>query len=253
MPRKCAFCPTAASLSGEHLWSAWMGDLFPGDKRFTNKNETGKIVSDWHSSELNWKAKVVCRECNNTWMSAIENDHAKPAMSDLIRGVCDVAITESRALSIALFAFKTAVVFDYMQKTRQPFFSHFVCDRFREALDIPPTVAMWIAGFVPSGKGNVHTCYHEGKPHGKQLELYVCTYSVGHFAFQVMARRCPIFFFLSPWRGFEGVAIPLWPCPQKGFVWPASEALQTVSDFDQFSLRWQRPELHMLAGAPSVR
>src|SRR5271154_5981831 len=109
--RECAFCPETANRSGEHLWSNWINDLVPGRKKFTIRDENGNIVREWQSKELDWKAKVVCQRCNNTWMSDIENDHAKPAMTDLITGKVDVPITESKARSLALFGFKTAVVF----------------------------------------------------------------------------------------------------------------------------------------------
>src|SRR5713101_1714265 len=114
MPKECAFCLETAKLSAEHLWSDWMTALFPGKKRFTSKNEKGEIVADWSSEDLNWKARVVCETCNNTWMSNIETN-AKSAMSGLIRGETGV-ISQSCADSIALFAFKTAVIFDHIRR-----------------------------------------------------------------------------------------------------------------------------------------
>ena len=33
-----------------------------------------------------WKARVVCGDCNNGWMSDLENDHAKPVLTPLITG-----------------------------------------------------------------------------------------------------------------------------------------------------------------------
>lgn len=57
------------------------------------------VISEWVSERLDWKAKVVCEKCNNTWMSDIENNHAKPAVTDLIVGKVDVPIPRSRARS----------------------------------------------------------------------------------------------------------------------------------------------------------
>jgi hypothetical protein len=176
MPKECAFCPATAKLSGEHLWSDWMNDLFPGKKRFTSKNEKGEIIVDRISDNLDWKAKVVCEPCNNTWMSEIESKHAKPAMKDLIAGDLDIPVSQARARSIALFAFKTAVIFDHMKRDREPFFLRSVRHRFREHLAIPPQVRMWMARFVPMGKGEAHACYHEGEISlTNRLKLYVCT------------------------------------------------------------------------------
>ncbi len=98
-----------------------MNDLFPGNKRFTSWNEKGEIANQWGSKALDWTAKVVCKTCNETWMSQIESKHAKPAMTDLIRGKTAVPVSQSRADSIAFFAFKTALIFDYIQRKREPF------------------------------------------------------------------------------------------------------------------------------------
>jgi hypothetical protein len=55
-------------------------------------------------------------------MSDIENNHAKPAMSELIVGNSDVPIETLRARSIALFCFKTAAVIDLISPLDAPFF-----------------------------------------------------------------------------------------------------------------------------------
>lgn len=216
-----------------------MNELFPGKKRFTRKNERGEIVAQWVEPHLNWKARVVCKQCNNTWMSQIEAKHAKPAMVGLIRGDMDMPVTPSIARSLALFAFKTAVVFDHIQRNRSPFFVRSSRYRFARSLAIPFGVSMWMAGFLPMGKGEVQTCYHEGDlSASNHLRLYVCTYAVGHFAFQVVASRQQGFVSLRPAPGFEFVAVPFWPRLHDGVVWPLSDVLRTVGEFDAFSERW---------------
>ncbi len=59
MSQECAFCPSTADLTGEHLWSQWMDDLFPGKKRFTTKNEKGEIIRQWEEAALRWKGCVL--------------------------------------------------------------------------------------------------------------------------------------------------------------------------------------------------
>ncbi len=147
MSRECAFCPETAKLSGEHIWSAWMEELIPGKKVFTTRNEKEEIVSQRMARGLDWTAKVVCKRCNEAWMSEIENKHAKPAMSDLILGR-PTAISHSRAHSLAVFAFKTAVVTDHRQRKREPFFVRATRYRFRESLTVPPRLGIWLASFL---------------------------------------------------------------------------------------------------------
>src|ERR1700677_4836142 len=113
--KECAFCPHTAKLSAEHIVSAWMDELFVGPVK-TKITDTAGFVREWKSSELDWKAKVVCGPCNNTWMSEIESKHAKPVMTPLIKGDSAFPIGSSEAHSLALFAFKTAVVLDHAHR-----------------------------------------------------------------------------------------------------------------------------------------
>jgi hypothetical protein len=236
--KECAFCPETANRSGEHLWSAWIGDLIPGPKKFSIKDEKGEVTSAWTSERLDWKANVVCEKCNNTWMSDIENNHAKPAMTDLIVGKVDVPISQSRARSIALSAFKTAVVFDHLRRDREPFFDRSARHEFRTSLTIPPNVGMWMTGFLPKAKGEAHSCYHEGSiSESERIEMYVCTFNVGHLCIQVVGYKQ---------HGIAGfntkdsyIATRFWPSIADGFVWPdTTNVLRTVADFDTFSTRW---------------
>jgi hypothetical protein len=239
MARECAFCPQTANLSLEHLWSSWMNALFPGKKRFTTKNEKGEIVKQWLSSSLDWKARVVCRQCNNTWMSDLESQHAQPAMTDLIVGKLDFTISQSQSRSLALFAFKTAVIFDHIQGGKPPFFLRSLRHRFASTLAIPFGVGMWMTGFLPIGKGEILTTYHEGAlSNTNRLKLYVCTYAVGHLVFQVVAARQQGFTPIAPRPGFEYLAIPFWPKLPSGVRWPPDEVLRTVSEFEIFATRW---------------
>jgi hypothetical protein len=216
-----------------------MNDLFPGKKRFTTKNEKGEIVAEWSSDELDWKARVVCETCNNTWMSDIEN-RVRSAMSNFVLGKAG-PLSQSCADSIALFAFKTAVIFDHIRRDREPFFNHPVRHGFGESFAIPASVRMFMTGFLPGGKGHVHTCYHEGGLSATdRFTLYVCTYAVGHFVFQVVCQNQQGYAnaTLEP-REFRSFTVEFWPWVPDGASWPPAHVLQTVADFDSFSSRWR--------------
>jgi hypothetical protein len=249
MPQECAFCPSTAKMSGEHVWSDWMNALFPGEKIFYNKTDR-ENERVWSGSELDWKVKVVCEDCNNTWMSNLEEQHAKPTMSDLIVGKVDIPIPQSRANSIALFAFKTAVILEHMRRDIPlRFFPRIVRHRFRELLEIPPNVRMWMAGFLPRGKGRCMTLYYDAPVvDSPPLEFYVCNFGVGHFLFQVIAERKPPFLAVGPMHGYEQLAVPFWPRVPHGFMWPPEHVLKTTRDFEQFSMRWRRLNLANLTG-----
>ena len=215
-----------------------MGVLVPGKKRFSIMDENGEVIRQWASDELDWKSYVVCETCNNTWMSAIENDHAKPGMMKLITGAVDVPIRAERARSISLFAFKAAIIFDHMQRKREPFFSREVRHEFRKSLTIPSNVAVWVTGYLPKTRGDAHTAYHSGGLSDKQhLDMYVFSFTTGHLCIQVVGydiqRLCNIF----PKRRFPCARI--WPAAELNMRWPDDVgSLMSVEEFNAFSLRW---------------
>lgn len=243
MARECAFCPETAKLSGEHLWSAWMEELIPGKKLFTSWNARGEIAWQRVAAGLDWTAKVVCKRCNETWMSDIESRHAKPAMADLILGETEVTISRSRAHSMAVFAFKAAVVLDHMQRKREPFFVRPTRDRFRESLALPPPpmFGIWIAGFLRRGHGEAIAAYGEGHLSPKnRVKVFVCTYSVGHLVLQAVAARQQGFEAFLPSPEFNHVAQRLWPFPNDSAPrWPPLDVIRTVSELRDFSGRWR--------------
>lgn len=242
--RECAFCSETAKLSAEHIFGSWVSGLFAGkwEGKFTNKHGQ---VNEWSSTKLDWKARVVCETCNNTWMSEIENKHAKPTMSPLIDGGIGIPISHASAQSLSLFAFKTAVVLDCSQRGRDhnPFFSQRLRHAFRKHHNIPNTVQMWMAVYAP-GSRRVDTSvgyYKANLLPTYPIDLFVCTCAIGNFAFQVVASKQMGFELFTPNPDFGRLAIPLWPQTQPKFVWPGNppNALRSVEQFIEFHRRWE--------------
>jgi hypothetical protein len=217
-----------------------MRDLFTTKKfHCLQKNSTGEVIGYWTKPTLDFKAKVVCKTCNEGWMSHLESQEAKPAMADLIVGSLDIPITRARANSIALFAFKTAVIIDHMRRA-DLFFSRSDRHTFASTLQIPNTVQMWFAGYLQMGSGRLTSLYHEPPMKTSSgLKLYVCTFGVGHLVFQTVAVKYsgPSISFV-PQLGFERLAVPFWPDSPIGFAWPAGEVLRTRNQFEAFAERW---------------
>jgi hypothetical protein len=200
------------------------------------RNDKGEL-REWVSGKLDWKAKVVCENCNNTWMSRIESVHAKPSLTDLIVGKANIPISQSRANSIALFAFKTAVIFDHIARNRAPFFERSSRHEFRKSLTIPRNVGMWMAGFHPSGKGLAQTAYHDGAvSEANPILIYVCTYSIEHFALQIVGCKQQGYSRIASSHNFP--AVRFWPEVPANLVWPPSSVLRTMGDFNSFADRW---------------
>jgi hypothetical protein len=152
----------------------------------------------------------------------------------------DIPIDRSRAHSIALFCFKTAAVFDLIGSNHAPFFTKAERYAFRESLTIPSQANIWMSGFALMGKGQIHTGYFGvNTTPANFYRFFVCTYAVGHFVFQLVAARTKNMIEL-PRGSFEVLAAPFWPRLTDGFVWPFHLVLNSVQDFDLFSMRWKQ-------------
>jgi hypothetical protein len=173
-------------------------------------------------------------------MGRVENDHAKPAMLDLLLDKPNVKIDKIRARSIALFAFKTAVIFDHIAKDRPYFFDPPTRHEFAKSHTIPANVAMWLTRFGVRGHGEANTAYHAGSPTPERsIEMYVLTYSVEALVLQVVTHKVKGVSQFSPDNEFS--AIPFWPdLPNVDIFWPPSLSLNSAAEFNDFSDRWQK-------------
>lgn len=239
---ECAFCSHEGKLSAEHITGKWMRELFPGKKTVSYSTTSG-INRKYACEELDWKAKVVCERCNNTWMSEIENQHAKAVLTPLITGQVDVPIRLSEARSIALYAFKTAVILDhaYSRSGDHPFFERGQRHEFKDRLAIPRNVQMWLCAYAGNrGSGRFVPLHLGGQlAPNSPMHMYVCTFALGHVAVQVVSAKISGNANFTPKPSFEGLAIPFWPLLQPNYVWPSSLALRSVDDFMSFVNRWK--------------
>jgi hypothetical protein len=238
--KECAFCSSTAKLSAEHIISEWMENLFPGKNAMKFADSRGN-VRKWTSEKINWKARVVCEACNNGWMSDIESGHAKPTLTPLIKGETGIPIDIQKARSIALFAFKTAVVVDHAHHRNKPWFSQRLRHSFGRNQLISDTVEMWIGGIARHKKTiNLESSYFSGEiTPGHRAHSYVCTFAIGCFVFQVHSANQIGNLKLYPYDRYDDHCIPIWPGLLENALWPLPLTLQGTSDFQSFHRRWK--------------
>jgi hypothetical protein len=86
-------------MSAERLWSDWICELFPDLKvRFRQWSITDATHKVW-DAPMGLTAKVVCKVCNEGWMSDLESGHAKSAMKSLILSNDPVILDTARGLA----------------------------------------------------------------------------------------------------------------------------------------------------------
>lgn len=250
---QCCFCLRQAKMTAEHIWSDWIGRLFLPYKG-TYQVEWGSVsnAKRWKSKSIDAVAKVVCKPCNEGWMSDVDTQ-ASLTMSNMILHGSAVSLLPIGITSIAMFAYKTAVVIDYARRDPAgPFFPPAERKRFSGGEHfIPPGVQVWISSFRPRGT-RVHGSYsgHYGEiKTGKyrHFKFYVLTYAVGLVLLQVAAYRwgsrlikAPSFIpYVHQASRFDVVSTPIWLPEGKPVLWPTEQCVSNDTVM-QFAERWGR-------------
>lgn len=159
-PRTCIFCPNPAN-SSEHIWADWLKNYVPrtqlnhGEAR-TWIHEDGRLdrtVRHRSGDPRSRKLRIVCKACNNNWMSRIQ-ERAKPVLIPLIRGEACALDAEAQRI-VAGWAALLVIIDEY---THRDWVSVPALDRAwlkRSAL-APPNWLIWAGRFVaPDGESRM--------------------------------------------------------------------------------------------------
>jgi hypothetical protein len=110
---ECIFCGDS-DMTEEHLIAAWVLRAFHRQRK-PDAGLSGSFVGPGRMrlspEEPISTAKVVCRSCNNEWLSVIDNAAAK-VLKPLIRGDDTVTLDEEGQAMLAAWIYKSALVFD---------------------------------------------------------------------------------------------------------------------------------------------
>jgi hypothetical protein len=214
------------------MWDAWINKKLPPlTYRARKRYSLDSPLIEHDADSLNEKLPVVCRQCNNGWMSVLSlkvKDRFERAILDaepFSLGPRDAAI-------LAAFTFMKAVVTNHL--TIQPFFTRAVRRQFKDSLAIPPVTQMWVAVF--HGESFMSTRSNFGVNGTKQLgplfniEFGSFTYVVGHLVLQLLAPRWkrvkhsgrPLGT-LTPGSGWNPVTTLFWPHSGTVVSWPPSK------------------------------
>ena len=143
----CAFCPAKANITGEHVWPAWLSKLLP-KTRYRNERVDGVAKTIWTTTKIDQTANVVCKNCNETWMSDLENT-AKSLLADVVVHGKQTQFRPHDLKFLSAYAFKAAVIANYqtLNLVPEPISTRFQRERFRTSLVIPPDMRIWISSF----------------------------------------------------------------------------------------------------------
>lgn len=110
MSRVCVFCRREGQkLTREHVYPDWLSGLFSKSLIGTNEVSGDSVNRVWHGRVFQHKVKLVCGDCNNGWMSAIERE-AKALLTSLAFTHDGHALTKEDQRRIALWVQKTLLI-----------------------------------------------------------------------------------------------------------------------------------------------
>ncbi len=240
----CAFCPATADITGEHIWSAWAGEILgPSTYTFTRQEEDGSVKT-WQKAVLDSKTKVVCSSCNNGWMSGIEAS-TKAIAKDMVASGASTKLDSEAIGVLAAFGFLKAVIADHSHDHAPPFYPFAERQQFGTSLTIPDGVQVWIAALTYQ-----HGLFKSGTLRSKldqadRSEINVFTFGMGRLVLQVTCsrwmkkayRRHAFSPSLSQHPIWDRCAMPIYPIKAElvGFPPPRSLAEQDIPTFVE---RW---------------
>jgi hypothetical protein len=239
-PQKfCIFC-AGAGMSKEHYWPSWSADHFTAHDEVhtvmraafdgnlspigpaSRKQQSGTVITR--------KLRIVCKVCNNSWMSSLENS-AKPHLINLMHG--RPTVLESAAVTaVAQWAILKAMVAENAEGF-DPVSSIAQRQKFRLTRDAPHygvwigRVADWATHLRAS---RIRLEPEPGSPIGTPPFILQTTVT-GFGALLIVALSTTV-------PGYEieknvGVGPKLtciWPLPSQEVAWPPSAGIFSASD-----------------------
>lgn len=251
----CIFCG-GADMSEEHLVADWVTRAFMRSRK-PRSDFSGAFVAPnqmrLSREEPISAAKVVCTECNNTWMSRIDDDAAQ-VLKPLVRGKSEVRLTPPAQQAVAAWLFKSALVFDASDRGRDGRLAPLRAD-FARTCVAPPGMVIYL-GPAP------HTPFRVDEiPEIAGLALFGIRPISGRLNLTLNVKNpdgsiTPGTPRAIPTPGYlvmlgrlnammSGVRAPIIPTPGQGFerVWPVSRSAVTISS--------AQPHSDLSSGSPA--
>lgn len=260
---ECAFCgPTPEPLSVEDIWPRWLSTHLRRSRNV--KHFYQQLIRNRGSAEkgrgqrVKLEAPIVCRDCNNTWMSEMEN-LVKPLLVPLIANPSKrQTLSDVDCLTIASWATLKAILMDHLSVHTfgtEPFFSTEQRKNFKATCEPPFGVGIFVGRLETKRPqrptGDVQTLYYsEFKSESqKHLRAYVFTFSVNEVAVQVCAVKSIVArgrlprrmrFVQQPMPGtWPDYVPPIWPEVPRTLQWPPARQLGSLG-FDFLAHRFGR-------------
>lgn len=195
--RICLFCGAEDS-SAEHIWprklrrfTGPLADAYIERKKHTEVTPNLSridIVSHWrrHGRDAtSTTRRIVCKECNNTWMSDLQN-RAINVLAPLIEGN-EATCSDEDLDTVAAFAALFAICRQYLDLKATHAVSPMDLESFYQAKAPNDHWRIWMAPYSGTSwaKNAAHYTLHVDMTSGVRAYLYCVTFVVGKVALHV--------------------------------------------------------------------
>jgi hypothetical protein len=130
----------------EHVVPRWLGDVLHGEGEMTHSYAdpgAAEPSRSWTSISPDFKARVVCAECNNGWMSSLEGAAGKRLKGPI--GGVPRSFSRVDARVLGRWGAKTALMFQAMEPEDKRVVEPVFYRELRTAEPLPPTLRVWAA------------------------------------------------------------------------------------------------------------
>jgi hypothetical protein len=187
----CIFCGVLGrKLTNEHLLPKAVADAFQGlknSKFYRHPNPSGEVES-WEAPSFEAKVRVVCEDCNNTWMSGIEAA-AAPALADLVRPGKPLHLDAYQQRDIAAWGFLKGILYQHTGNQIVVPDAH-VKEFFRRHQP-PMKSAIWMVAYDRPFALTTFRATGGSFDAPEIGDIYVLTWSVGTLAFHIFGHTSP--------------------------------------------------------------
>jgi hypothetical protein len=252
----CIFCEGAGPMSGEDVISKWIGkELRRNNRPFQGyQAERGGGPGQPHiytTNLLEIKSNVVCKRCNNEWMSALEED-VKPIIIRMLHG-WPRRLTQRQQQIIAAWVIMKLMVAEYAYEGSTEFyFTQAERAAMMKERAIPDQTSVWLGFYYDDSDPTVDhdTAALIGHKHlrlsssGVVASGYGAAFVVGRLVAHVICHRFPghiaARLVLSIDRQFESIFLRVWPVNAQRVRWPRSDRwVVDTTSLEQLLDRWE--------------
>ena len=244
--RTCNFCGNTVN-SKEDAWPLWLVRRLGNIKTGIVEGQRGKQTQNsWRAGKYPLRTGNVCKNCNNGWMSDLEN-RVKPIIERFFLDE-QVSLDECDQTTLAIWICKNAMVYETLRQKASWFFTSQERESFRESFHIPTQTSIWLAksdGFTGLFCSASDLNGITAEP-PNQVKAYITTMGFGPIAIQIfnakMSKPIPENITITgdlqpgPW---DQIIVQIWPISADIVSWPNDIGLNGELGLDNFSHRWK--------------